>query len=347
MNKYKNFLSRGIWNLIFSPKEDEIFKNQILKDGIQIIQFEDTPTFLILTDVGKVPKILVFQDPWDFYDINLLLDSEKDYLGILYGNNKDYVLRGPEGKFPNQWAVNFLQKKNVINPIKHILKKASSLKLYAEADFIGKKVQNMFHLKEPPETLRNPIIIYDEVREKTKKPSFTWIARWDPQKRPDMMLKIARDLPDYDFYLIGTATVNSRDYLSIEKKLKDEFSKYSNIHILGFVDEKTKREYIGRSWALINTSIREGLPITFLEAMAEGTPIISYVDPDNYTSKFGIKVDYNVSSFKDAINKSVKEKLYEKIGETEREYIKKEHEISVVMKKHIDIYHDLIKMILI
>jgi len=84
--------------------------------------------------------------------------------------------------------------------------------------------------------------------------------------------------------------------------------------------------------------------MSFLEAMAEGTPIISYVNPDNYTSSFGIKVDYyDPSSFKNAIEKSVKERLYEKIGDKEREYIRKEHEIGAVMRKHLDIYKNILE----
>jgi len=224
---FKANLMAGISILFSRPKGDEIFKNQVLESGIEILQFEDTPVSYLLADTGRVQKILVFQDPFDYYDVNLLRDSIKDYLNILHENNKDYVLKGPEDKFPSQWIINFLYKKTFINPMKHILENTPSLKLYAEADFIAKKAQKMFDLPKPPEILRNPVIMYDKVQEKTPKPSFSWVGRWDPQKRPDMILKIAKDLPDCDFYIIGTASKSSWNYLSIEKKTDREIFKIS------------------------------------------------------------------------------------------------------------------------
>ncbi|MEM3715122.1 MAG: glycosyltransferase family 4 protein [Nitrososphaeria archaeon] len=338
----KNNLLLGAKYMVSKPKENKYFLNLITKEQIQILQFEDTPTSMIMADLDNLKKILIFQDPFDYYDNNLLIDSKNNYLNIFKGETEPYHVKKINERFPNELLINWLHRRNFINPIKKILNDSNSLSIFAEADFIGEKVKKLFDLKYVPKTLRNPIFISNSVQKKSQRPSFTWVGRWDPQKRPDTMLRVAKELPEYDFYLIGTATRVPKDFLSIESKLIKEYSKYRNIHILGFVDEKTKREFIGKSWALVNTSIREGLPITFLEAMAEGTPIISYVDPDNYVTRFGIKTDYNIDSFKEAIEESVSEKLYEKKGEEEREYIRKEHEIGVVMNRHIDIYENIL-----
>lgn len=336
----KNSVSTAVNYFLSSPRGNDYFREIIKDEDIQILQFEDTPTTLMLAETHTIPKILVFQDPFDYYDNNLLIDSEQSYLNLLKGNQKFYTIK-ESGNFSHEKIINILHKKNFINPINRIIKRSSLLSIFAEANFIGKKVENLFNLEYTPNTLRNPINIFKDLREKTERPSFVWIGRWDPQKRPDSMLYIASKLPNYDFYMIGTATRGSRNYITVEKKLSSDFSKYPNIHILGFIDEQAKRGYVGKAWGLINTSVREGLPITFLEALAEGTPIISYVDPDNYVSRFGIKADYTQESFINAIEQAVSERLFQKIGEDERSYAINEHALDVVMKKHIHIYRNL------
>ena len=338
----KNSILTGLKYLFSSQKENSYFKQVVDREGIQILQFEDTPTSLLVTETKKAKKILIFQDPFDYYDANLLVDSEHNFSNLLNSNTKFYNIK-QKGSFSKEKVVNFLHKKNFVRPIERILKKSAVESIFTEADFIGNKVKTLFNLTYTPQTLRNPIKVYENVRDKTVKPSFVWVARWDPQKRPDTMLQVASKLPEYDFYLIGTATKGARSFTKVEEKLSYEFSKYPNIHILGFIPESTKREYIGRAWGLINTSIREGLPITFLEALAEGTPIISYVDPDNYSTKFGIKVDYNERSFINGIERAVSEKLFSKVGQEERLYASREHGLDIIMNKHIEIYKELVE----
>jgi glycosyltransferase involved in cell wall biosynthesis len=45
-----------------------------------------------------------------------------------------------------------------------------------------------------------------------------------------------------------------------------------------------------KSWALVNTSAREGMPYTFLEAAAWGCAILSELDPDGFAKRFGYRV---------------------------------------------------------
>jgi glycosyltransferase involved in cell wall biosynthesis len=44
---------------------------------------------------------------------------------------------------------------------------------------------------------------------------------------------------------------------------------------------------LGSAWMIVNTSIHESLPISFLEALHCGTPIVSCQDPEGVTSRFG------------------------------------------------------------
>ena len=60
-----------------------------------------------------------------------------------------------------------------------------------------------------------------------------------------------------------------------------------NLHFVGHVEGEEKNKYIREAKILVNTSIHEGLPITFLEALAYGTLLVSCRNPDDLTSKFG------------------------------------------------------------
>jgi glycosyltransferase involved in cell wall biosynthesis len=332
---------RQIKGLTPNPDLEKYFK----EIKLDILQSEDMPPANILFNKSlNIPFILVFQDPWDYYDVNLLYDSDQNYLNIPKSGILGYEVKPQDYKFKYAFLINMVHKKNNIKPMHRFLTSNNKIiNNYAEAKFIANKAKEIFNLDKIPGLLLNPIKMYNIKREKFENPTICWVGRWDPQKRPDMALLIARKMPDINFIMIGTASKNSKNYQEVEDYLKKEFSQLKNLTIMGFISEEKKREIIGKSWGLLNTSIREGLPITFLEAMAEGTPIISYVDPDMYTSRFGIKVDYNIDSFKQGIEKAVTEKLYDKIGNKEREYVLKEHELEVVMNKHLQIYEKILK----
>lgn len=327
---------------LIGRNHNKYFEELLNKIKPDIIQSEDTPPLDILRNTSiQIPFLFVLQDPFDYYDVNLLLDSERDYLSIPITGKIGYELKTTDYHFRNKRITEAIHKSTFVKPVHKFLTKNKYLQVYAEAKFIAEKSKTLFSLPNTPYSLRNPIAVYDIEREKFDEPTICWVARWDPQKRPDMALLIAKQLPEVKFIMIGTANRNTAHYEVVEDYLKKTFSEMKNVSILGFVNEEEKREIIGKSWALLNTSIREGLPITFLEALAEETPIISYVDPDSYVSRFGIKVDYSLESFIHGIEQAVSERLFQKIGQNERSYALREHALDVVMNKHIQIYSDI------
>jgi len=325
-------------------QHNEDFQNYLKELKLDILQSEDTPPpDILLSKSIKIPFILIFQDPFDYYDNNLLKDSESDYLRIPNDGHLGYDLKPHNYKFKNSFLINMAHRRDYVKPMRNFLmNNNNNVKIYAEAKFISEKVSGLFSLYEKPEILLNPVRVYYGARKRFDDPTLCWVARWDPQKRPDMVLLIAKKMPDITFIMIGTATRNSKAYQRIENYLKRKAASLKNVKILGFIGEEEKREIIGRSWGLLNTSIREGLPITFLEAMAEGTPIVSYVDPDGYTSTFGVRVDYNVDSFLSGVRKVVDMELYSEIGTRARDFTLKNHEISLVMARHEEIYRKMI-----
>ena len=115
-----------------------------------------------------------------------------------------------------------------------------------------------------------------------KSPMFLYLGRLEPQKRPWIIYALARRLPEVTFVLAGEAR-----HPNLIEPLIARFGNPANILLAGLVEGEDKDALLRRCWGLINTSIHEGLPVSFLEAFAYGKCVISGLDPDGLVSRFG------------------------------------------------------------
>ncbi|MCL4334998.1 MAG: glycosyltransferase family 4 protein [Candidatus Thermoplasmatota archaeon] len=344
-------LYKMLLDQISMRKPNDNFIRVLSELGADIYELEDIPplTFMSAFD-GRIPALTVLQDPFDYYDINLLMHSESNFIKIPNKGKLGYKIPRSNKVILNRFIIDHFHKKNYIDPLtdflNNVLNKGSMIS--GEADFISDKSKRLFKLTERPSTLRNPIRIDSVDVKKYDSPTICWVARWDPQKRPDVALLVAKKLPEVNFVFVGTATNNSvnpkRNYMVVESYLKSRFSDLKNVKYLGFIPEDEKREIISRSWALLNTSIREGLPITFLEALSLSTPLISYVNPDNYVGMAGLWVPkYDVDTFVEVIRNGVKNpELLLEYGKTGRKISEQNHDINKIMSQHEEIYNKLL-----
>ncbi len=114
---------------------------------------------------------------------------------------------------------------------------------------------------------------------KADTPTVCFLARWDPQKRVEVFFELAEMFPEVEFIAMG----RSHD-IEADARLRKWCEGIPNLSCPGFVSEEEKSRILEKSWALVNTSVREALPISFLEALAHETPILSGEDPDGLTS---------------------------------------------------------------
>ena len=93
------------------------------------------------------------------------------------------------------------------------------------------------------------------------------VCRFVYQKNVKEILRIAFNLPYIDFYLIGNGPLwDEINYLILKNNLK-------NVFLLG--EKKDIYKYLYKSDIYLSTSLYEGLPISILEAMSVGLPIIA------------------------------------------------------------------------
>lgn len=172
----------------------------------------------------------------------------------------------------------------------HRWDKESRIKFISQGHFLNQKALDLYNLPKntPIQYLPNPVDIDYKFNVKNfkKKDNIIFLGRIESVKRGWLFCEIAKRMPEYNFYMLGQ-TFQQKGKNS---KIMEEYQGLPNLHFVGHVDGKIKEKYIKEAKVLVNTSIHEALPVSFLEALAYGTLLVSNRNPDNLTSKFGIWV---------------------------------------------------------
>ncbi|MBM3768441.1 MAG: glycosyltransferase family 4 protein [Acidobacteria bacterium] len=115
---------------------------------------------------------------------------------------------------------------------------------------------------------------------KAERPVIAFLARLDPYKRPWLLIELARRIPEAEFVVMG-----KRHFSGSGAWEPGELP--PNMRMLGHAGEPEKRAELARAWLLLNTSIHEGLAVSYLEALAHEAPLVSCVDTEGLATRFG------------------------------------------------------------
>lgn len=195
-------------------------------------------------------------------------------------------------------------------------------------------LQRLFHVDEA-EFLPNPVDVPPNPPKKASTPTVCFLGRWDPQKRVEKFLALAERFPDVEFVAMGRGHDAATD-----RRFRAKYGGQSNLTLPGFVSEIEKRRILARSWILINTSIREGLPVSFLEALAQKTAILSFVDPDHLASRFGCTVPDD--GFEAGLRTLLADDRWRARGAAGYDHVAAVYETDTVISRYIDLYKRLI-----
>ncbi len=179
--------------------------------------------------------------------------------------------------------------------------------------------------------LPNPIDIDEGFHFEThqKKNVIIFLGRIESVKRGWLFCEIAKKMPEYEFVILGQTFREDEKNSEI---MKDYYA-IENLYFAGHVDGIEKEQYLKDAKILVNTSIHEALPISFLEALSFGTLLVSNRNPEALTEKFGIhvgdvlgdgfdKVDLFVNAIRSLMLDDEKSK---KLGQQAIQYIKDRH----------------------
>jgi len=251
--------------------------------------------------------LITFQDPYDAREWARIAEVEPRYRGLTH-------------------SARVRLEKRVLSSA---CRRADAL--YTQAWFLAEKARAYYGFEETPRLLPNPVPVPEKPTGKSPRPTVCFLARWDPQKRVELFLELAQEHPDVRFIAMGRSHDDAKD-----RELRERYRGVPNLQLTGFVTEEEKSRILGASWALVNTSIREALPVSFLEALAHGTPIISGENPDDLTSEYGYVVEDG--DYSSALDRLLADDERQDKGRRGRRHVMEVHEAGRVVDLHVEIY---------
>lgn len=190
----------------------------------------------------------------------------------------------------------------------------------------GKVIKNLY-----------PLSKREHIPRKSSKLKVLWVGRIAKEKRPELFLRLAKNIPEFQFWMIGGSTSNHAYY----NKIKEDASRINNLEFIGLVPYDKINRYYEKSSILINTSLNEGFPNTFLEAWGNYVPVVSLgFDPDEIICNH--KLGFHSKTFDQLVEKTktllTNQELCKEMGENGRRYVENEHEINYVVNKYIELF---------
>jgi glycosyltransferase involved in cell wall biosynthesis len=114
-----------------------------------------------------------------------------------------------------------------------------------------------------------------------------WVGMLHENKRPELFLELAERLPHRRFVMIGGPRPGAQAFY---ERMRARAARVPNLELTGFLPLAQVESWFDRARVLVNTSLYEGMPNTFLQAWARGVPTLATVDA-GVTTVFGQLAD--------------------------------------------------------
>jgi glycosyltransferase involved in cell wall biosynthesis len=280
------FASSGEIEPVFITSEFELASEVKFIHGIQIIDRSGGPLYRmnnlrsakfdrlisidwrpnysrIATVLLDVPLTVWVQDPRSSYDIRRIKS-------LAIPNSED----SPAG-------IDFIDCSSLkkVHELKKVFRK--EIIFAGHANYLEEKVSDTYHVHNIDyQFLCDPLTHVNQKRILGIKPEVIFLGRLDPIKRPWVFLELAKRFPEIIFHFLGRNHFEGYGGWN-------HFDVPGNVRFHGHVEAETKQRLLQKAWVVINTSIHEALPISFLESLSMGIPILSMQNPDELASRFG------------------------------------------------------------
>lgn len=303
-------------------------------------------------------RVLSFPPLWPFSALELFRQADADiyhsqepslgtYLAQLAKPDRKHVVTFRDTRDRRDWWIEFLYPSlshaqvlaNMLyedNFLVHAAVRKAD-RWFTAAQLSIPKARKKYKLARNPEFLPSPIPFSNAI-EKSETPLVCFVGRFDRRKRPQIFFELAEQFPAVQFEAVGLG----RDEKWAQGIL-DRYARLPNLKIRGFVDQFDGQglfELLGKSWVLVNTSVRESLPTTFVEAAGHGCAILSEINPDGFASRFGFHVQRG--DYAGGLSALLKGDSWRTCGRRGFEEVRQIHSVDASIQKHLERYTELL-----
>ncbi len=172
-----------------------------------------------------------------------------------------------------------------------------------------------------------------------------WVATVHDYKRPEMFLDMAKRLPHRRFVMIGgSSTRGTRLKPGYFERIRDEAAKLPNVDFRGFLPLAEVEPWFDRARVLVNTSVYEGMPNTFMQAWARGVPTLATVDVGALLNERSVYPVFSTAEEGSAeIERLFAEDLHwARVSARCRDYFDRCHSSAGVLKRYEEVFQSLL-----
>lgn len=204
---------------------------------------------------------------------------------------------------------------------------------FVSARQLTPKIREAYRLSHNPEFLPTPITIAPAIK-KAARPTVCYVGRWDKQDEAARFFNLVKNRPDIHFIAVG--------YSDTAKE--QNAWQMPNLEIYNFVlalESEQLQQIWQRSWILVDTAKRSGLPTTFLEAAANGCALLATSNPDKFASDFGYyaKRGELVTGLQVLLRKN----QWRERGAQGQAYVEQVYAADLAVQRHLQIYERLLR----
>ena len=180
----------------------------------------------------------------------------------------------------------------------------------------------------------NPVDLTPRFSKASGAGKILWVGKSDDRvKQPELFVDLARRRPEYDYVMIMNLAIDS-----VHRRVLHKSRDLANLKVLTSVPYEQVEKYFAESRLLVNTSLFEGFPDTFLQASKYGVPVVSlHVDPDNMLTTHGCGLvsggDFD-RMVEDVVRLMSDERRYGEASACCRTYLAGHHDKEVLVPKY-------------
>jgi glycosyltransferase involved in cell wall biosynthesis len=161
-----------------------------------------------------------------------------------------------------------------------------------------------------------------------------WVANFRPVKRPELVIELARRLPQVRFVVAGAGRPDGVE------RMRAAARELSNLVYVGPIAYDVVGSYFDRARVFLNTSSLEGFPNTFLQAWIRGVPVVTFFDPDGLVQREGLGFvarDLDEMAGQLAALHS-QPSLQETMGAHAARYANRQYSVNTAAKRYLELF---------